>query len=169
MCFNVLSMMPFHNYLLISNFMISVALLFLWLKKYWTHWTNNQPLQNPSLKAPIFENWVFWDVLISKFINYCLCPLRKYSILEPVLWHKIKNHITGAHLYCHYQKLHCCYAKNIPDKSGRCALSQSCCVLPKAQALPQAELFEGLEPLLFATYKEYGKWINRLSSKTENV
>lgn len=68
-----------------------------------------------------------------------------------------KKHIAGAHLYCHYQKLHCCYAKNIPDKAGRRALSQSCCVLPKARALPQAELFEGLEALLFAMYKEYGK------------
>lgn len=35
--------------------------------------------------------------------------------------------------------------------------------LSKARKLAQAQLIEGLEPLLFATYNEYSKWINRLS------
>lgn len=149
--------------------MISVALLFLWLKNIGHTGPTISPCKTPLWKLPPLRFSIFWHVFINKFINYCLCPLRKHSILEPVLCHETKNTSQLAHLYCHYQKLHCCYAKNIPYEAVRCALSQSCWLLPKARVLPEAELFEGLEPLLFSTYKEYGKWINRLSQKTEHV
>lgn len=141
--------------------MISVALLFLWLKKILDTLDQVSALAEPLFdSSPLWELVFFWDALISKFINNYLRSLRKYSILQPVLRHEIKSQ---WHTDTATTKNFTVAVLSIPYKAGRCALSQPCCVLPKACVLPEAELFEGLEPLLFAMYKEYGKWINRLS------
>lgn len=150
--FKVLSMMPFHNYLLISNFMISVSLLFLWLKNVGHTGSTISPCSTPLWKLPPLRIRFLWDVLISKFINYSVCvPWESTAFCD--LWHEIKPHHNGTlilPLPKTWQWFTCFSAKNVIYKAGRCALSQSCCVLSKARVLPEAELFEGLEPLLFA-------------------